>query len=153
MSFPDSSLLGTRRLGAPRRLTKTASFLRFFLVDLSRRKAVLLRGGPLWKGLGGIITYTSTPFAPPFLWHFGALRLFLYMQNVVIAELGHVVVLLLGTVVPRALAVVPAPGAVVPQVPTVVLLGNMVISKKILRTRKIMVMHGNERGEYVYVPS
>ena len=26
--------------------------------------------------------------------------------------------------------------------------GNLVISKKILRTRKIMVMHSNERGEY-----
>ena len=26
-------------------------------------------------------------------------------------------------------------------------LGNVVISKKILRTRKIMVMHNNERGE------
>ena len=36
-------------------------FLRFFSVDLSRRKAVLLRGGPLRKGLGGIITYTSVP--------------------------------------------------------------------------------------------
>ena len=28
------------------------------------------------------------------------------------------------------------------------LLGNVVISKKIIRTRKIMVMHSNERGEY-----
>ena len=28
------------------------------------------------------------------------------------------------------------------------LLGNVVISKKILRTRKIMVMHSNEREEY-----
>ena len=27
------------------------------------------------------------------------------------------------------------------------LLGNVVMSKKILRTRKIMVMHSNERGE------
>ena len=27
------------------------------------------------------------------------------------------------------------------------LLGNVVISKKLLRTRKIMVMHNNERGE------
>ena len=26
-------------------------------------------------------------------------------------------------------------------------LGNVVISKKFLRTRKIMVMHSNERGE------
>ena len=29
-----------------------------------------------------------------------------------------------------------------------VLLGNTVISKKILRTRKIMVVHSNESGEY-----
>ena len=28
--------------------------LSFFSVDLSRRKVVLLRGGPHWKGLGGI---------------------------------------------------------------------------------------------------
>ena len=28
------------------------------------------------------------------------------------------------------------------------LLGNVVISKNFLRTRKIMVMHNNERGEY-----
>ena len=28
------------------------------------------------------------------------------------------------------------------------LLGNVVISKKFLRTRKIMVMHSDERGEY-----
>ena len=28
------------------------------------------------------------------------------------------------------------------------LLGNIVISKKFLRTHKIMVMHSNERGEY-----
>ena len=28
-----------------------------------------------------------------------------------------------------------------------ILLGNVVISKKFLRTRKIMVMHSNERGE------
>ena len=28
-----------------------------------------------------------------------------------------------------------------------IMLGNVVISKKILRTRKIMVMHSNERGE------
>ena len=29
----------------------------------------------------------------------------------------------------------------------IILLGNVVISKKFLRTRKIMVMHCNERGE------
>ena len=32
-------------------------------------------------------------------------------------------------------------------------LGNVVIPKQFLRTRKIMVMHSNKRGEYVYVPS
>ena len=31
-------------------------------------------------------------------------------------------------------------------------LGNVVISKKILRTRKIMVMHINERGECIFIP-
>jgi len=33
------------------------------------------------------------------------------------------------------------------------LLGNVVISKKFLRTHRIMVMHSNERGECVHVPS
>ena len=33
------------------------------------------------------------------------------------------------------------------------MLGNVVISKKFLRTRKIMVMHSNERRECVHVPS
>ena len=32
-------------------------------------------------------------------------------------------------------------------------LGNVVISKKILRTRKIMLMHSNEGGECVHIPS
>ena len=32
------------------------------------------------------------------------------------------------------------------------MLGNVVISKKFIRTRKIMVMHSNERGECVHVP-
>ena len=30
------------------------------------------------------------------------------------------------------------------------LLGNVVISKKFLRTRKIMVMHSNDRGEHLH---
>ena len=42
------------------------------------------------------------------------------MQLALVAELGHAVVLLLGAVVPQALEVVPAYGAVVLQVPTVV---------------------------------
>ena len=36
--------------------------LRFSLVDLSHRRAVLLRGGPRRKGLGGINTYTCPTF-------------------------------------------------------------------------------------------
>ena len=36
--------------------------LRFSLVDLSRRRAVLLRGGPRRKGLDGINTYTCSSF-------------------------------------------------------------------------------------------
>ena len=45
---------------------KTEFSLRFLSVDLSRREAVLLRGGPLWKGLGGIITYTYATFCTTF---------------------------------------------------------------------------------------
>ena len=37
--------------------------LRFFSVDLSHRKAVLLRGAPLRKGMSGINTYIA-PYAP-----------------------------------------------------------------------------------------
>lgn len=91
MSIPDTSLLGTRRLGAPRRLTKTTSFLRFFLVDSSRRKAVLLRGGPRWKGLGGIITYTSPSYPLLLPWSF--LR---FLASLVWLPLLVVVVLLPG---------------------------------------------------------
>ena len=40
--------------------------LRFSLVDLSRRRVVLLRGGPCRKGSGGIITYTFPSLPPPF---------------------------------------------------------------------------------------
>ena len=91
MSIPDTSLLGTRRLGAPRRLTKTTSFLRLFLVDLSRRKAVLLRGGPRWKGLGGIITYMSPSYPLLLPWSF--LR---FLASLVWLPLLVAVVLLLG---------------------------------------------------------
>ena len=62
-----------------------------------------------------LLLCTAFPLA---LW--SILRLFSTMQIVVLAELGHAVVLLLGAVVPQALAVVPGPGAVVPQAPTVV---------------------------------
>ena len=50
--------------------------LLFFLVDLSCRKAVLLRGGPRWKGLGGISHTCLSLFAPPFLWLFGPSSVF-----------------------------------------------------------------------------
>ena len=35
-----------------------------------------------------------------------------------------------------------------PRIPAAGMLGNVVISKNFLRTRKIMVMHSNEREEY-----
>ena len=56
----------------PLKTIKDDVFLHFFSVGLSRRKAVLLKGGPRWKGSGGIITYTFSPFAPPFPLRFGA---------------------------------------------------------------------------------
>ena len=39
-----------------------------------------------------------------------------------------------------------------PKMGGLLVLGNVVISKKILRTRKIMVMHSNEGESVVYVP-
>ena len=113
-------ITGHKTVWCPSKTIEDGVFLCFFSVDLSRRKAVLLRGGPLWKGLGGIITYTSTPFAPPFLWLFGAPPFFSSMQLVLVAELGHAVVLLPGAVVPQALAVVPDPGAVLLRKPMIV---------------------------------
>ena len=93
---------------------KTEFSLRFFSVDLSRRKAVLLRGGPLWKGLGGIITYTSVPFAPPFLWLFGASSVYPSLCKneglLVLVVLGHAVVPARDAVVPQSLVVVPLHG-------------------------------------------
>ena len=50
LSISDISCLGTIRYGAPRSISKMAVLYVSFSVDLSRRKAVLLRGGPLWKG-------------------------------------------------------------------------------------------------------
>ena len=40
-----------------------------------------------------------------------------------------------------------------PKMGGLLVLGNVVISKKILRTRKIMVMHSNEGESIVYVPT
>ena len=93
--------------------------LRFSLVDLSRRRAVLLRAGPRWKGSGGINTHMFPSLSPPFPYT-------LELPSVILSVLflattaELVVVLLHGAVVPQALAVVPCPFAVVPRKPTVV---------------------------------
>ena len=86
-------------------------------MDLSRRIAVLLRGGPWWKGSGGIIMYTFSPFAPPFPLRLGASSvIFIVVQKEIflVLLLRHAVVLLLGAVVPQAPAIVPQALAVVP---------------------------------------
>src|SRR5215216_7734681 len=91
----------------------------FFSVDLSRRKAVLLRGGPLRKGLGGIITYTPVP-----LHHLSLASLehhpfypclCKYEGLQVLLVLWHAVVLLKGAIVPQLPTVVPSRDAVVPR--------------------------------------
>ena len=51
-----------KMIRCPSKTIEDGVFLRFFLVDLSRRRAVLLRGGPRRKGLGGINTYTCSSF-------------------------------------------------------------------------------------------
>ena len=90
-------------------------FIPTFFVDLSHRKTVLSSGGPLQKGLGGIITYTFTPLCTAFpLAPWSILRFFLSMQKEVFL---YVAVL--------RLAVLAQAPAVVPQVVTVVpLLGS-----------------------------
>ena len=108
-----------KMIRCPSKTIEDGVFLRFFLVDLSRRKAVLLRGGPRRKGSGGIITYTFSSLSPPFPCTLEHSPFILYMSVwTTVAELA--VVLLPGAVVPQAPAVVPDLGAVVPQEPTVV---------------------------------
>ena len=114
---------------SPSKIIEEGVFYVHFLVDLSRRKAVLLRRGPLWKGLGEIVTYTFTPLCIAFplaLW--SILHFFLFVRKVVflsVAVLRLAVVLLFVVVVPQAPAIVPHAFAVVPQVVTVVpLLGS-----------------------------
>ena len=71
-----------KTIWCPSKTIEDGVYLRFFSVDLRRRKAVLLRGGPRWKGLGGINTYTSVPFCTTFplaLW--SILRLSVSLQN------------------------------------------------------------------------
>ena len=104
----------------PSKTIEDGIFLCFFSVDLSHRKVVLLRGGRFGKvwvesSRTHLLLCTAFPLA---LW--SILRLFSSMQIVVLAELGHAALLLLGAVVPQALVVVPGPGTVVPQAPTVV---------------------------------
>ena len=103
----------------PSKTIEDGVFLRFFLVDLSRKRAVLLRGGPRQKGSGGIITYTFPSLSPPFHWTLEHSPSILYVSVwTTVAELA--VVLLPGAEVPQALTVVPCPCAVVPREPTVV---------------------------------
>ena len=113
-----------KTIRCPLESSEDGVFPHFFSVDLSHRKAVLLRGGPLWKGLGGIITYTSVPFAPPFLWLFGASSVYPSLCKneglLVLFVLWHAVVLPMGAVVSQRLTVVPARDAVVPQALAVV---------------------------------
>ena len=110
----------------PSKTIEDGVFLCFFLVDLSRRRAILLRGGPRRKGSGGIITNTFSSLSPAFPCSLEHPPFFLY-AIVLAADVGLAVVLLPGEVVPQAPAVVPyygavVPyyGAVVPQEPTVV---------------------------------
>ena len=103
----------------PSKTIEDGVVLRFFLVDLSHRRAVLLRGGPRRKGSGGIIMNTIPSLSPPFPCTLEHSPSILYVSVwTTIAEL--VVVLLPGAVVPQALPVVPCACAVVPREPTVV---------------------------------
>ena len=100
-----------KTIWCPSKIIEDGVSLRFFSVDLSRRKAVLLRGGPHWKDLG----VESTRIRLFLLHHlsFGSFEHSLFLRISVkgmtssVAKLGHVVVLLLGAVVPQVLAVIP----------------------------------------------
>ena len=97
----------------PSKTIEDGVVLRFFLVDLSRRRAVLLRRGPRRKGSGGIITYTFPSLPPPFLCTLELPSVILFVLFLAaIAELA--VVLLPRAVVPQAPAVVPLEPTVVP---------------------------------------
>ena len=94
LSISDFSSLGIRRFGAPRRLLKTEFFLRFFLVDLSRRKVVILRGVRFGKARAESSRTLPLPPSEPFRFYDGLVPL-LSVPSLVPA------------VVPRAGAVVP----------------------------------------------
>ena len=121
---------------------KTEFSLHFFLVDLSRRKAVLLRGGPRRKGSGGIITYTFSSLSPPFPCTLEHSPFILYVSVwTTVVELA--VVLLPGAVVLQALAVVPSPCAVVPREPTVV---PLLRSRSTVAPCQVPLRHGSRSG-------
>ena len=119
LEFPRRFIARHKTVRCPSKTIENGVFLRFFLVDLSRRRAVLLRVGPYRKGLGGIIMYTFPSLSPPFPCTLEHPPFILYaIVLTTVAELA--VVLLPGAVVPQAPAVVPYLGAVEPQEPTVV---------------------------------
>ena len=81
-----------KTVGCPSKIIEDGAFFYVpFSVDLSRRQAVLLRGGPRWKGLGGIILYTSPSYPLLLPWSF--LR---FLASLVWLPLLVAVVLLLG---------------------------------------------------------
>ena len=55
-------ITGHETIRCPSETIAVGVVLRFSLVDLSHRRAVLLRGGPRRKGLGEINTYTCLPY-------------------------------------------------------------------------------------------
>ena len=97
----------------PSKTIEDGVVLRFFLVDLNRRRVVLLRGGPRRKGSGGIITYTFPSLSPPFPCTLELPPVILFV--IVLAAIAELAVVLLpGAVVPQAPAVVPLEPTVVP---------------------------------------
>ena len=72
LEYPRLFIARHKTVGCPSKTVEDVIFSMFLLVDLSRRKAVLLRGGPRWKGLGGISRTQLFLSAPPFLFLFGA---------------------------------------------------------------------------------
>ena len=101
-----------KTIRCPLKTIEDGVVLRFLLVDLSRRRAVLLRGGPRWKGSGGIITYTFPSLPPPFP---------------CTLELSSVILFVLALTATAVLALVLLYEAVVPQAPAVVPMGFTVV--------------------------
>ena len=99
LEFPRRFIARHKTVWCPSKTIEDGVFLRFFLVDLSRRKAVLLRGGPRRKGSGGIIAYTFSSLSPPFPFAIGASSVY-PLCFVPVADVGLAVVLLPGAVVP-----------------------------------------------------